>query len=93
MKTKNSRIRLCNVRSSKPLDVLHSSTKELSFMMPKRVKIFEIDDLEYSALQNYYACRDGFQEAIISRNSIVWERMASDGMIFGSRLGPLQISM
>jgi len=62
-------------------------------MTLKRAKTFEIDDLEYSALQNYYACHDRFQEAIISRNGIVWERMESDGMIFGSRLGPLQISM
>jgi hypothetical protein len=87
MKFKDSGIYLRNHRNPTPLDLLRHPGKELFFMTPKRPIYYELESEALSKMAIFYAQRDRqhVNDIVLERSGMLWERMESEGLIFGSR--------
>ena len=90
MKFKDSGIHLRIHQNSTPVDLLRHPEKGLFFMTPKRPIHYELGSEAFSKLVTFYAQWDRLHvsDIVVEGNSMLWERMESEGLVFGSRFLP-----
>ena len=90
MKFKDSGIHLRIHQNPTPVDLLRHPEKDLFFMTPKRPIHYELGSEAFSKLVTFYAQWDRLHmsDIVVEGNGMLWERMESEGLVFGSRFLP-----
>ena len=90
MKFKDSGIHLRIHQNPTSVDLLHHPEKDLFFMTPKRPIHYELGSETFSKLVTFYVQWDRLHvsDVVVEGNGMLWERMESEGLVFGSRFLP-----